>query len=82
MKVKIYSTPMCPFCKAAKQFFKENNIKYKDINVLEDDNARDEMIKKSGQISVPVIEIKKSHSVGILIGFDEGKLKQSLNVEG
>lgn len=77
MKVRIYSTPMCPFCKAAKQFFKENNIEYEDLNVAESDEARDEMIKKSGQMSVPVIDVGGD----IIVGFNTEKLKQSLNLE-
>ena len=74
-KVKIYSTPACPFCQKAKEFFKENNIKYEDLNVAEDEKARNEMIKKSGgQMSVPVIEIDGE----ILVGFDRAKVKQLL----
>lgn len=77
-KVKIYSTPTCPFCKRAKEFFKKYKVEYKDINVEEDEKARDEMIKKSGQMGVPVIEIGKD----IIIGFDEQGLRKKLNVEG
>lgn len=78
MKVRIYSTPMCPFCKAAKQFFRENDVEYEELNVAESDEARDEMIKKSGQMSVPVIDIDGD----IIIGFNTEKLKHSLNLEG
>lgn len=78
MKVKIYSTPMCPFCKAAKQFFRDNNVEYEEINVAESDEARNEMIKKSDQMSVPVIDVDGD----IIIGFNTEKLKHSLNLEG
>ena len=77
-KVKIYSTPTCPFCKKAKAFFKEHNIEYEDVNVAGDEKARDEMIEKSGQMSVPVIEIGDK----IIIGFYEQGLKKALKVGG
>ena len=77
-KVKIYSTPTCPFCKRAKAFFKEHNIKYEDINVAGDEKARDEMVEKSGQMGVPVIEIEDK----IIVGFDEQELKKALKVGG
>ena len=77
-KVKIYSTPTCPFCKRAKAFFKEHNIEYEDINVAEDEKARDEMVEKSGQMGVPVIEIGDK----IIVGFDEQELKKTLKVGG
>lgn len=63
--VKIYTTPTCPFCNAAKEFFKSKNVKYDEFNVVEDEKARDEMIKKSGQMGVPVIDVKGK----ILVGF-------------
>lgn len=74
--IKIYSTPTCPFCKRAKAFFKEHNIEYEDINVAENEKARDEMVEKSGQMSVPVIEVGNK----IIVGFDEQELKKTLKV--
>jgi glutaredoxin-like YruB-family protein len=75
--VRIYSTPTCPFCKRAKAFFKEHNIEYEDVNVAEDEKARDEMVEKSGQMGVPVIEVEDK----IIVGFDEQKLKKKLKIE-
>ena len=77
-KIKIYSTPTCPFCKRAKAFFKEHNIEYDDVNVAEDEKARDEMVEKSGQMSVPVIEVGDK----IIIGFNEQELRKTLKVGG
>jgi len=76
MEVKVYSTPGCPWCAKAKEFLKANNIKYKDIDVAEDSDAAKEMIEKSGQKGVPVIDIDGK----ILIGFDEGELKGALKL--
>jgi len=76
-KVRIYSTPTCPFCKRAKEFFKKHNVEYEDVNVAENDKARDEMVEKSGQMGVPVIEVEDK----IIVGFDEQKLKKKLKIE-
>ena len=54
----IYTTPSCVYCKMAKEFFKENGVEYKELNVAVDEKARDEMVQKSGQLGVPVIEIE------------------------
>lgn len=74
--VKIYSTPSCVYCKMTKEFFKKNNVAYQDFNVGEDEKAREEMIKKTGQMGVPVIEIDDK----IVIGYDEATLKELLSL--
>ena len=75
-KVIIYSTPTCHFCQMAKEFFKDNNVEYRDYNVAEDAEKRQEMVEKSGQMGVPVISIDDQ----IVVGFDENKLKEALGV--
>ncbi len=75
-KVKIYSTPTCPYCHQAKEFFKANKIEYTDIDVSRDQKAANEMIEKSGQMGVPVIDIDGK----IIIGFDREKVKKSLGI--
>ena len=76
-KVKIYSTPSCTFCYAAKEFFKEHKVKYEEIDVSKNHEAAREMIDKSGQMGVPVIDINGK----IIIGFNEGELKKELNIK-
>lgn len=76
MSVTIYTTPSCVYCKMAKSFFQENNIQYEEKNVASDDAAREEMVKKSGQLGVPVVEINGK----ILVGFDEEAFKKILNI--
>lgn len=75
-KVTVYSTPTCPFCIRVKQFLKENNIEFTDIDVSVNSDKADEMIKKSGQMGVPVLEIDSA----IVVGFDKEKIKQELGV--
>lgn len=74
--IKIYTTPTCVYCKMAKEFFKKNNVEYQEFNVAEDDKARQEMVEKSHQLGVPVIDIDGE----IIIGFDEGELRQALDL--
>ena len=76
-EVLIYVTRFCPWCRLTKEFLKKNNIKYKEIDVEEDEDALREMVKKSKQYGVPVIDIDRS----IVVGFDEVKLKKLLNIK-
>ena len=76
-KVIIYSTPTCPWCKLAKEFFKKHDIAFEDKNVAGDHATVEEMIKKSGQLGVPVIDIDGQ----IVIGFDQKKISQLLNLK-
>jgi len=63
-KVIIYSTTTCPYCVYAKKYFKEKGVAYKDKNVGIDRIAGQEMIQKSGQMGVPVIDIDGEITVG------------------
>lgn len=76
MKVRVFSTPSCPFCVALKNFLKDQNIEFEDIDVSENEPAQKEMIEKSGQMGVPVIEIDGQ----IITGFDQEKIKKLLNL--
>lgn len=73
-KIKVYSTASCPFCLGLKGYLKDNHIEFEDFDVAEDENAREEMINKSGQMGVPVIEINGK----LIIGFDKEKLEAEL----
>jgi len=74
--VIVYSTPACPWCIRTKQFLKDNNIVFSDIDVSSDQQAADEMVKKTGQMGVPVLDIDGE----IIVGFDKEKIKQSLGL--
>ena len=76
MAVKIYTTPTCPWCKKTKEFFKENNIEYEEMDVTANQEAQKEMIDKSGQMGVPVIDIDGE----IIVGYDVDKLKKALKL--
>ena len=72
--VKIYSTTHCPYCKMAKDYFTKTNVEFKDFNVEADDDALAEMVKKSGQMGVPVIDINGT----IIVGFDRQAIEHAL----
>lgn len=75
-KVTIYSTPTCPFCIRTKQFLKDNNIAFEDIDVSANPAKAEEMIEKTGQMGVPVLDIDGE----IIIGFDKEKIKETLGI--
>ncbi len=75
-KVTIYSTPTCHFCSMAKEYFKSNNVSYEEIDVASNAEKRKEMVDKSGQLGVPVIDINGE----IVIGFNKTKLARLLDI--
>ena len=75
-KVTIYSTPTCVYCKMVKEFFKEKKIDYTEKDVSIDDKAREEMVERSHQMGVPVIDIEGE----IFVGFDKDALSNALGI--
>ena len=76
--IKVYSTEFCPYCVSLKEFLKEKNIEFQAIDVTEDLKAQEDMIEKSGQMGVPVVEIDEQ----IIVGFDREKISQILGISG
>ncbi|MBW2983550.1 glutaredoxin family protein [Candidatus Woesearchaeota archaeon] len=75
--VKVYSTPACPWCHKAKDFLKQNKIDFEDFDVSANEGARKEMMDKSGQMGVPVIDIEGK----IIVGFDQEAIKKALKLK-
>jgi glutaredoxin-like YruB-family protein len=75
-KVLVYSTPTCPYCIQAKKFLSDNKISFTNFDVSSDQDRAQEMIKKSGQMGVPVLDIEGE----IIVGFDREKIKNALGV--
>lgn len=76
-EIKVYSTPGCPYCYTLKAFLDERGFQYEDIDVAENAQARQEMVQKSGQLGVPVVEIDGQ----IIIGFDRERISQILDIK-
>lgn len=77
MKIKVYSTPTCAYCHTLKDFLKEHNIDFEDVDISQDQLKREEMIKKTQQMEVPVIDIDGQ----IIIGFNKEKIVKILNIK-
>jgi glutaredoxin 3 len=77
-KITIYTTPSCHWCKTSKEYFKENNLQWEEHDVTKDLAAREEMVKKSGQLGVPVIDIGGD----IVVGFDKERIDELLELSG
>ena len=75
--IKVFSTEFCPYCVSLKEFLKEKNIEFQAIDVTEDLKAQEDMIEKSGQMGVPVVEIDGQ----IIVGFDREKISQILGIK-
>ena len=75
-EVKVYSTPTCPYCIRVKQFLKENAVIFEDIDVSMNQVAAQEMIKRSGQMGVPVLDINGE----LIVGFDKDKIRKALEL--
>lgn len=73
--IKVYSTTVCPWCVKAKKYLESKNLDFIDLNVAEDMEAREEMLSKTKQMSVPVLDINGT----IVIGFDKKAIDNALN---
>jgi len=76
MTVKVYTTPSCPYCYTLKAFLKDRNVAFEDIDVSQDEKIKDELVKKTGQLSVPIVDIDGE----IVVGFDREKICKLLKI--
>ena len=76
-KVKVYTTPACPYCTMAKDFLKKHGVAFEEIDVASNRGAAMEMIEKSGQMGVPVIEIGGT----TILGFNKEAIKKALGIK-
>ena len=76
-RVRVFTTIACPYCFTLKEFLKEKGIEFEEIDVSKDEKARDEMIKKSGRLEAPIVEIDGQ----IVVGFDKEKIVKLLHIK-
>ena len=74
-KVIVYSTPTCPYCVYAKEYFKQKGVEFEDVDVTKNESDAREMIMKSGQMGVPVIDIDSN----IVVGFQPNVFEELLS---
>lgn len=75
-RVIVFSTPTCSFCSAAKKYFKQQGVRFRDVDVSRDSAAAREMVRRSGQMGVPVIDIGGK----IVVGFDRPRIDRLLGL--
>ncbi|MFA6296699.1 MAG: glutaredoxin domain-containing protein [Patescibacteria group bacterium] len=73
-KVKVFSTPTCPYCVQAKEYLKSKGVEYEEVDVAADEAGRNEMVEKTEQMGVPVILIGDEY----IVGFDRAKIDELL----
>ncbi len=76
-RVIVFSTPTCTYCNAAKKYFREKGVQFRDVDVSRDTAAARDMVRRSGQTGVPVIDIGGK----IVIGFDRPKIERYLGIK-
>ena len=74
MAIAVYSTPSCSYCRMVKDWLKQRNVRFDDYNVASDQRRAEEMVRKSGQMGVPVTDINGR----IIIGFNTAELERAL----
>ena len=74
--IKIYSTPTCVYCKTLKEYLKRNGKEFQEVDVSKDEAELQDMIKKSGQMGVPVVDIDGE----VIVGFDKQKIDKLLKL--
>jgi len=75
MAVSLYTTPTCGYCRKAKDYFRQNKIPFSEYNVAMDQSKADEMVRKSGQMGVPVIDINGR----VIVGFNQQEIERALH---
>ncbi len=76
-RVLMFSTPTCSYCNMAKQYFRRNRVRFRDVDISKDPAAARDVMRRSGQMGVPVIDIGGK----IIVGFDKPKINQLLGLK-
>ncbi len=74
MAVTIYTTPTCGYCKVAKEYFRSLRIPFTEYNVAVDNRKAEEMVRKTGQMGVPVIDVNGK----VIVGFNRPEIDKAL----
>jgi glutaredoxin 3 len=74
MAITLYTTPSCSFCRKAKDYFRQSNVRFTEYDIARDQRKAEEMVRKSGQMGVPVIDINGK----IIVGFNQPEVERAL----
>ncbi len=76
-KIKVYTTPTCPYCQILKEFLKEKKIEFEEVDLSLPQNQEyflNQIVPRSKSLGVPQIEIGEK----IIVGFDKKKILEAL----
>ena len=79
-KITVFSAPNCPYCNQVKKFLDQADLEYEEINLGDKPEKAEQLVKKTGQMGVPVTIIKKEDDEKIIIGFNQEKLSKILDI--
>lgn len=74
MKVTIYTTPVCAYCKMAKEYFKSKNLQYEEIGLVGNPEAQQLVMSKAGMVAAPILEINGK----FIVGFNREEIDKAL----
>lgn len=77
MIIRIYTTPVCAYCKMAKEYFKSKDLKYEDVSLVGNLDAQQLVISKTGMVAAPILEINGK----FIVGFDRVKINEALGIK-
>lgn len=72
--IKIYTTPVCAYCKMAKEYFKSKDLKYEEVSLVANSEAQQLVISKTGMVAAPIIEINGR----FVVGFNREEINKAL----
>lgn len=75
-RVIVFSTPTCTYCNRAKHYFRQQGVRFRDVDVSKDPAAARDMVRRSGQQGVPVIDINGK----IIVGFNKPEIDKLLEL--
>jgi len=76
-KVKVFSTPTCPYCHMAKDYLTDKKVSFEDIDVSQDQQQAQKMVERSGEMGVPQLWIDDQ----IVIGFNKPVIDHLLGLK-
>lgn len=76
-RVLVFTTPTCPWCKRAKSYLRENKVPFREIDVSRDQQAARDLVRRTGQMGVPVIQIDGRS----IVGFDKPQIDRLLGLK-
>lgn len=77
MTIRIYTTPVCAYCKMAKEYFKSKNLQYEEIGLVGNPEAQQLVMSKAGMVAAPILEINGQ----FIVGFDRVKINEALAIK-